>query len=48
MRNIKLHVSFRVLDILFSIVEPRYNDVLVTMKITLLEQVSNYIRVQKK
>ena len=28
-------------------VEPRYNEVLVTMKITLLYQVSHYIRVKK-
>ena len=28
-------------------VEPRYNEVLETMKITLLYQVSHYIRVQK-
>ena len=29
-------------------VEPRYNEVLGTMKITLLYQVSHYIRVQKQ
>ena len=29
-------------------VEPRYNEVLGTMKITLLYQVSNYIRVKNK
>ena len=29
-------------------VEPRYNEVLGTMKITLLYQVSNYIRVKKQ
>ena len=32
---------------LLSTVEPRYNEVLGTMKITLLYQVSHYIRVQK-
>ena len=32
----------------FSIVEPRYNEVLGTMKITLLYQVSHYIRVTKQ
>ena len=31
-----------------STVEPRYNEVLGTMKITLLYQVSHYIRVQKQ
>ena len=31
-----------------STVEPRYNEVLGTMKITLLYQVSHYIRVKNK
>ena len=31
----------------FNTVEPRYNEVLGTMKITLLYQVSHYIRVKK-
>ena len=31
-----------------STVEPRYNEVLGTMKITLLYQVSHYIRVEKQ
>ena len=31
-----------------STVEPRYNEVLGTMKITLLYQVSHYIRVKKQ
>ena len=33
---------------LFSTVEPRYNEDLGTMKITLLYQVSHYIRVKNK
>ena len=33
--------------LLFSTVEPRYNKVLGIMKITLLYQVSHYIRVKK-
>ena len=33
---------------MFSTVEPHYNEVLGTMKITLLYQVSHYIRVKKK
>ena len=32
----------------YGTVEPRYNEVLWTMKITLLYQVSHYIRVKKK
>ena len=35
-------------DEMHSTVEPRYNEVLGTMKITLLYQVSHYIRVKKQ
>ena len=38
----KLHISIR------NTVEPHYNEVLGTMKITLLYQVSHYIRVKKQ
>ena len=35
-------------DSILDTVEPRYNEVLGTMKITLLYQVSHYIRVKKQ
>ena len=39
---------FRILFFNHSTVEPLYNEVLGTMKITLLYQVSHYIRVKKE
>ena len=47
---IKIFSSCEVLykNVLFITVEPRYNEVLGAMKITLLYQVSHYIRVKKQ
>ena len=43
-----LHQNFTIMGIKGCTVEPRYNEVLGTMKITLLYQVSHYIREKNK
>ena len=43
-----LHTCANILEYFWNTVEPHYNEVLWTMKITLLYQVSHYIRVKKQ
>ena len=44
----KMHYAVASLTALYDTVEPCYNEVLGTMKITLLYQLSHYIRVEKQ